>query len=266
MHLPTALVWRYRRKDCRGGGRHGPAKFAALRQAIRDEGMQTPIRLYVDWERGRAVSIEREIFPQLIADGATVVGHPSDAYWRDLGTPETYLEATFDLLAGRWVGADHEADVHVAGLLSRARRRGESLLDEDRRGLLDRGALGDLGDHDEAHLLVSEAIESARAAGHRRVAVLFRILRKQFVGNERAVRTPRDDIGEGSPSIDGKVPGDAHRHTEAEANAAAKSVCPAPKSSPPCKGGAGGGQAALAARLARTHPLIPLPCRVGRSL
>jgi mannose-1-phosphate guanylyltransferase len=49
--------------------------------------------------RGRAVSIEREVFPELVGDG--LYGFLSDAYWIDIGTPERYLEATYDLLAGR---------------------------------------------------------------------------------------------------------------------------------------------------------------------
>jgi mannose-1-phosphate guanylyltransferase len=48
---------------------------------------------------GRAVSIEREIFPQLVGNG--LHGFPFDDYWIDIGTPERYLEATHDLLAGR---------------------------------------------------------------------------------------------------------------------------------------------------------------------
>jgi mannose-1-phosphate guanylyltransferase len=48
---------------------------------------------------GRAVSIEREIFPQLVGDG--LHGFAFDDYWIDIGTPERYLEATYDLLAGR---------------------------------------------------------------------------------------------------------------------------------------------------------------------
>ena len=48
---------------------------------------------------GRAVSIEREVFPELVGDG--LYGYLSDAYWIDIGTPERYLEATYDLLAGR---------------------------------------------------------------------------------------------------------------------------------------------------------------------
>ena len=48
---------------------------------------------------GRAVSIEREIFPQLVGNG--LYGFPFDDYWIDIGTPERYLDATYDLLAGR---------------------------------------------------------------------------------------------------------------------------------------------------------------------
>ncbi|MFL5894319.1 MAG: sugar phosphate nucleotidyltransferase [Thermoleophilaceae bacterium] len=48
---------------------------------------------------GRAVSFEREIFPQLVGHG--LHGWAADGYWIDIGTPERYLEATWDLLAGR---------------------------------------------------------------------------------------------------------------------------------------------------------------------
>src|SRR3954454_18606107 len=47
---------------------------------------------------GRAVSIEREVFPELVGDG--LYGYLSDGYWIDIGTPERYLEATYDLLTG----------------------------------------------------------------------------------------------------------------------------------------------------------------------
>jgi mannose-1-phosphate guanylyltransferase len=48
---------------------------------------------------GRAVSFEREVFPALIGDG--LYGYDAAGYWIDIGTPERYLEATWDLLAGR---------------------------------------------------------------------------------------------------------------------------------------------------------------------
>ncbi len=48
---------------------------------------------------GRAVSFEREVFPQLVGHG--LHGYLAEGYWIDIGTPERYLEATWDLLAGR---------------------------------------------------------------------------------------------------------------------------------------------------------------------
>ena len=48
---------------------------------------------------GRAVSFEREVFPALVGNG--LHGYAAEGYWIDIGTPERYLEATWDLLAGR---------------------------------------------------------------------------------------------------------------------------------------------------------------------
>jgi mannose-1-phosphate guanylyltransferase len=48
---------------------------------------------------GRAISFEREVFPTLVRNG--LYGFDAAGYWIDIGTPERYLEATWDLLAGR---------------------------------------------------------------------------------------------------------------------------------------------------------------------
>jgi mannose-1-phosphate guanylyltransferase len=48
---------------------------------------------------GRAVSFELEVFPSLVGNG--LYGYGVAGYWIDIGTPERYLEATWDLLAGR---------------------------------------------------------------------------------------------------------------------------------------------------------------------
>jgi mannose-1-phosphate guanylyltransferase len=50
-------------------------------------------------EDGRAVSIERETFPSLV--GAGLFALPQGGYWSDVGTPESYIAAHHDLLAGR---------------------------------------------------------------------------------------------------------------------------------------------------------------------
>jgi mannose-1-phosphate guanylyltransferase len=47
----------------------------------------------------REVSIEREVFPQLIGNGLGAL--PLQGYWMDIGTPERYLQASWDILEGR---------------------------------------------------------------------------------------------------------------------------------------------------------------------
>ncbi len=76
----------------------------------------------------RAVSIEREVFPRLAAEGS-VYGIALPGYWLDVGTPETYLQAHRDVLerifqteVGDALGADFTlvdptADVHPAAKL-----------------------------------------------------------------------------------------------------------------------------------------------------
>ena len=50
---------------------------------------------------GRAVSIEREVFPVLASRGV-LYARSTDAYWMDIGTPEKFLQANLDALAGRF--------------------------------------------------------------------------------------------------------------------------------------------------------------------
>jgi mannose-1-phosphate guanylyltransferase len=50
---------------------------------------------------GRVVSVERETFPELIADGQVVLGFPDSAYWLDVGTPETFVRGSCDLVLGK---------------------------------------------------------------------------------------------------------------------------------------------------------------------
>ena len=47
---------------------------------------------------GQHVSIEREVFPTLVDNG--LYGYEASAYWLDIGTPERYLQATYDILDG----------------------------------------------------------------------------------------------------------------------------------------------------------------------
>jgi len=44
------------------------------------------------------VSVERETFPQLVANGAKVFGFIESAYWLDIGTPRALLKASIDIV------------------------------------------------------------------------------------------------------------------------------------------------------------------------
>jgi mannose-1-phosphate guanylyltransferase len=48
---------------------------------------------------GEEVSIERDVFPRLVGEG--LHGLRLDGYWMDIGTPERYLEASWDILEQR---------------------------------------------------------------------------------------------------------------------------------------------------------------------
>ena len=47
------------------------------------------------------VSIERETFPQLLAQGKPIYAYSASAYWIDVDTPERYLQLHHDLLRGK---------------------------------------------------------------------------------------------------------------------------------------------------------------------
>ena len=47
---------------------------------------------------GTKISIEREVFPQLVGRG--LYGYEASGYWLDIGTPDRYTQATFDILEG----------------------------------------------------------------------------------------------------------------------------------------------------------------------
>jgi NDP-sugar pyrophosphorylase family protein len=49
---------------------------------------------------GRNVSIERETFPKILADGKDLYAYTTADYWIDLGRPEHYLAAHRDVLSG----------------------------------------------------------------------------------------------------------------------------------------------------------------------
>ncbi len=67
---------------------------------------------------GREVSVEREVFPSLLAEGKHVQGYVDHTYWRDMGTPEDFVRGSADLVRG------------IAPSPALGDRHGESLVHE----------------------------------------------------------------------------------------------------------------------------------------
>ena len=63
---------------------------------------------------GTNVSIERDVFPTLVDRG--LYGCEQSGYWLDIGTPERYLQGTYDILEGK-VMTEIGRRLHDAGLL-----------------------------------------------------------------------------------------------------------------------------------------------------
>lgn len=64
----------------------------------------------------RMIDFSRDIFPQLIKEDQAIYGYPSDGYWNDLGRPETYMQATRDLLASRYKIPGHKIKEEIGRL------------------------------------------------------------------------------------------------------------------------------------------------------
>lgn len=47
---------------------------------------------------GKVVSIEREVFPELVKQGRPIYGMVDDSYWIDLGTPAALLQGSIDVV------------------------------------------------------------------------------------------------------------------------------------------------------------------------
>ena len=92
-------------------------------------------------EPGQPASIERDVFPRLVGDG--LYGYVGEGYWLDIGTPDRYLQGTFDILEGTvdTAVAARMGDVVRGGRRRRRRPTGRiipsALVEErlpDRRG------------------------------------------------------------------------------------------------------------------------------------
>ena len=101
---------------------------------------------------GRAVSIEREVFPRLVGQG--LYGLPLGGYWMDIGTPERYLQASWDILGG-------VVETEVSGRLDED-GFGYADASVDERATLAAPALIDTGASVAAHAIVGPRVVIGR--------------------------------------------------------------------------------------------------------
>ncbi|HYA69406.1 MAG TPA: NDP-sugar synthase [Acidimicrobiales bacterium] len=156
---------------------------------------------------GRPVSIERETFPALVADGA-VYALASNAYWLDTGTPTAYLEAHMDLLDGTRPGPPAPGAVAVA---SGVWTMGEPLVEGDVEAfsLVGRGATVERGATVRSSVVGAGAVVRAGATVTGSVllpgavvgagaSVSGSILGRGAMAGERCVIAPLSVLGDGA--------------------------------------------------------------------
>lgn len=157
---------------------------------------------------GRAVSIERDVFPRLVGQG--LFGLRLDGYWMDIGTPERYLEACRDILRGA-----------VRTQVAERMGAGDIAIDEhadvDSGATIEAPALIDAGSHVEMNATVGP---DAVIADHCEVGEGARVVGSALmpgchVGADArvsgAILGPGVEVGRGAIVAEGAVVGEGAR-------------------------------------------------------
>jgi mannose-1-phosphate guanylyltransferase len=76
---------------------------------------------------GRRVSVEREVFPAMVADG-TLYGLDDESYWIDTGTPQEYIQAQLDMLDGLRAGDAAAVAIHPSAEVDPAAQVSRSVV------------------------------------------------------------------------------------------------------------------------------------------
>jgi mannose-1-phosphate guanylyltransferase len=76
---------------------------------------------------GRRVSVEREVFPAMVADG-TLFALDDESYWIDTGTPQEYIQVQLDMLDGLRGGDAATVAVHPSAEVDPAARVSRSVV------------------------------------------------------------------------------------------------------------------------------------------
>lgn len=108
---------------------------------------------------GERVSVERDVFPRLVGSGLralTLAG-----YWKDIGTPQRYLEASWDILEGRVATA---VEPTAPGLLVDADAEVASGAEVGPRAVVGPGCRVEAGAEVRGSVLLGECVVGAGAS------------------------------------------------------------------------------------------------------
>jgi mannose-1-phosphate guanylyltransferase len=120
-------------------------------------------------EVGAPTSFERDVFPALV--GAGLCGCAVEGYWLDIGTPERYLAATFDILDGK-VETSVAAGTTAGGVTAASDAEVDVGADLVAPALLGSGARVEAGARVGGHAVICDGASVGHGASVERSVVL----------------------------------------------------------------------------------------------
>ncbi len=154
----------------------------------------------------RNVSIEREVWPRLVGDG--LYGYASGGYWMDIGTPQRYLEGTFDILAGNvTTGVQERMGPSLLAISPDAEVAGRAVAP----ALIERGARIAEGARVGSLTVLGEDVTVAAGASIERAVVLAGASIGERCELRDCIVGPRCELGPGCRISGGAVLGEGVR-------------------------------------------------------
>jgi mannose-1-phosphate guanylyltransferase len=80
-----------------------------------------------DIDLGKVVSVEREIFPQLLKAGSVIQAFVDDSYWLDMGTPKALLKGSQDYVGVREFIVGSGSNISQSAIISGASAIGKNV-------------------------------------------------------------------------------------------------------------------------------------------
>ncbi len=78
-------------------------------------------------ELGKVVSVEREVFPELLKRGRVVQAFVDNSYWLDMGTPKALLKGSQDYVGTREFIVGENANISTSAKISGASAIGNNV-------------------------------------------------------------------------------------------------------------------------------------------